>query len=48
MSVPDVVIPGDNEIIEGAVSGTDSLVSITCELGGASARIGVDIPQPAP
>jgi hypothetical protein len=41
--VPDVVIPGDNEII----SGVDSLVSISCELGGASARMGVDIPQSA-
>lgn len=40
--IPDVVIPGDNEIL----SGVDSLVSITCELGGASARMGVDIPQP--
>lgn len=41
--IPDVTIPGDNEIL----SGVDSLVSITCEMGGAAARTGVDIPQPA-
>jgi len=40
--VPDVLIPGDNETINGV----DSLVSITCEMGGASARMGVDVPQP--
>ena len=42
-SIPDVVIPGDNDTINGV----DSLISITCELGAASARMGVDIPQPA-
>jgi hypothetical protein len=41
--VPDVVIPGDNDVINGV----DSIVSIVCELGAATARNGVDIPQPA-
>lgn len=40
--VPHEVIPGDNDIL----SGVDTTVSIMCELGPASGRNGVDIPQP--
>lgn len=42
VTIPQVTIPGDNDIIDETLT----LVSITCELGAASARNGVDIPQP--
>lgn len=42
VTIPQVTVPGDN----GIVDGEGSLVSIMCELGGASARQGVEIPQP--
>lgn len=43
VTIPQITVPGDNDIIteEG------SLVSISCELAGASARNGADIPQPS-
>ena len=37
-----ILIPGDNELI----SGEKTTISVICELGGASARQGVDIPSP--
>ncbi len=40
--IPHVTIPSENEIIDGEAS----LVSITCEMGGATVRSGVEIPQP--
>jgi len=42
VTIPQVTIPGDNDVIDGVLS----LVSISVELGGATMRSGVDIPQP--
>lgn len=41
-SIPHTTIPGDNDILDGV----SSHIGILCELGAASARQGVDIPQP--
>lgn len=47
-SVPHVFIPGSNETEPGNVGGdaVPTSISITCEMGGATARGGIDLPQP--
>lgn len=47
-AVPHVFIPGDNEIEPGNVGGeaVQTSISIMCEMGGATARSGLDLPQP--
>lgn len=47
-AVPHVFIPGSNEIEPGNTGGdaVPTAISITCEMGGATARSGIDIPQP--
>lgn len=42
--IPQITTPGDN----AAISESASLISITCELGPASVRTGVEIPNPTP
>lgn len=41
--VPDVYIPGDQELR----SGTGTEVDISCEMGPSSGRVGVEIPHPS-